>query len=165
MDPLVNFATDVVLSRLQMLQRDLLAVMKKVENRRKALYTTIHCKSFLSCSKLEETFSTMSDREKWMWRLQMTKLLLFNPDKDLFGWSHIAANTLQIIATLETLKVAPERVQQWTMISIRSLCLICQKKDWKLYSLTQDQSQTNETRSDWWCIRNLSTSWPSRRPG
>ena len=31
-----------------------------------------------------------------MLRLQMKRLLLYNADKDLFGWLHVAANTLQI---------------------------------------------------------------------
>ena len=45
-----------------------------------------------------KTFNTMSDREKWMLRLQMTtELSLYNADKDLFGRLYIAANTLQSI--------------------------------------------------------------------
>ena len=74
-----------------MLQRALLAVMKKVENRRKSLNTnTVNLWDPVPSLKVD-TFSTMSER---MLRLQMTRLLLYNADKDLFGRLHI--NTQQI---------------------------------------------------------------------
>ena len=74
-----------------MLQRALFAVMKKVENRRKSLNTnTVNLWDPVPSLKVN-TFSTMSER---MLRLQMTRLLLYNADKDLFEQLHI--NTQQI---------------------------------------------------------------------
>ena len=91
MESLVNFATGVELICLQMLQRALLAVIKQVENRRKSLNTnTVNLWDPVPSLKVN-TFSTMSER---MLRLQMTRLLLYNADKDLFGRLHI--NTQQI---------------------------------------------------------------------
>ena len=76
-----------------MSQRALLAVMKKVENRRKTLNTdTVNLWDSFPSLKIN-TFSTMSEK---MLRPQMTRLLQYNADKDLFGRLHIASNTLQI---------------------------------------------------------------------
>ena len=63
-----------------MLQTALLAVMKKVENRRKSLNThTVNLWDPVPSLKVN-TFSTMSER---MLRLPTTRLLLYNADKDL----------------------------------------------------------------------------------
>ena len=79
-----------------MLQSILLAVMRKVEHRRKILYTNTVNFSDPAPSLNVKTVSTMSCQEKCMLRLQMTRLLLDSADNDLFGRPHIAANTLQI---------------------------------------------------------------------
>ena len=66
-----------------MLQRALLAVMRKVENRRKILYTNIvNLSDPVPSLNVLKTFSAMS--EKSVLRLQMTRLLLDNADNDLF---------------------------------------------------------------------------------
>ena len=70
--------------------------MRKVEHRRKILYTNIVNLSDPVPSLNVKTFRTMSCQEKCMLRLQMTRLLLDSADNDFFGRLHIAANTLQI---------------------------------------------------------------------
>ena len=75
-----------------MLQRILLAVMRKVEHRRKILYTNTVNFSDPAPSLNVKTFSTMSCQEKCMLRLQMTRLLLDSADNDLFGRPHIQIN-------------------------------------------------------------------------
>ena len=83
-ESLVNFATGVELT--SNVAEGLVRVMKKVENRRKSLNTnTVNLWDPVPSLKVN-TFSTMSER---MLRLQMTSLLLYNADKDLFGRLHI----------------------------------------------------------------------------
>ena len=90
MESLINFANGVELTS-NVIEGLVSAVMKKVENRRKSLNTnTVNLWDPVPSLKVD-TFSTMSER---MLRLQMTRLLLYNADKDLFGRLHI--NTQQI---------------------------------------------------------------------
>ena len=91
MESLVNFAVGVVLT--SNVAEGLVSINEKGREQTKNFNSnTVNLWDPFPSLKVN-TFSTMSEK---MLRPQMTRLLQYNADKDLFGRLHIASNTLQI---------------------------------------------------------------------